>query len=319
MSLRVDCNPAFTQIKQLHETLKRDAATGCIQIETMLSIVETLTCLEINDNQSIEARDELLTDIRMSINLLARISGRSKMIFCSDFLQRTHQCPEAHGLERIYMILDLWPLFRTIGSMHVATRIVDVYKNHATTLNLFASSYRIRKIPACIGLLTSLKELSLPLMGIQSIPQELFSLTQLADLNLQQNEIIEIPREIYKLTALKTLNLSMNKLSSLPRTIRTLPCLTELDVSRNQLTKLPRGFGECPNLEKLYLEHNGLEFFPGNISLLPSLEHLCIQDNPFSALPEQPGGLSSLKSLYFDAAKITNIPSWAQKLISNSS
>ena len=77
-------------------------------------------------------------------------------------------------------------------------------------------------VPAEVGALSALRELSLGGNQLTSVPAEIGQLTSLRVLDLQHNQLTSVPAEIGQLTSLRMLWLHGNRLTSLPAAIREL-------------------------------------------------------------------------------------------------
>ena len=76
-------------------------------------------------------------------------------------------------------------------------------------------------VPAEIGRLSALRQLSLGVNQLTSVPAEIGHITTLERLILSRNQLTSLPAEIWQLTSLVSLDLSDNQLTSLPAEIAT--------------------------------------------------------------------------------------------------
>ena len=121
----------------------------------------------------------------------------------------------------------------------------------------------IDELPASVGRLTRLQELTVTGTGITTLPPEIGRLTNLQTLNLSFNgQLISLPPEIGNLRNLRVLKASGGHLHALPSSIGSLAELRVLDLSLNDLTECPPGLGALHNLEELSLSGNPLGTFP---------------------------------------------------------
>ena len=120
-------------------------------------------------------------------------------------------------------------------------------------------------VPAEIGRLSALRQLSLRGNQLTSMPAEIGQLTSLKRLYLYDNQLTSLPAEIWQLTSLEDLFLNGNQLTSVPAEIGQLTSLTRLYLSDNQLTTLPAEIGQLISLERLWLYDNQLTSLPAGI------------------------------------------------------
>ncbi|KAM0836344.1 hypothetical protein ACQ4PT_062372 [Festuca glaucescens] len=191
------------------------------------------------------------------------------------------------------------------------------------------------ELPPSVGLLTELKELSLPSCGlVGEIPAEIWGLEKLEVVNLARNSLQgalpaafprrlrvlnlasnalhgEIPASLCSCTDLERLDLSGNRLNgTVPEVLGGLLRLKQLDLSRNLLAgSIPSRLGNCTQLRSLRLFSNLLDgSIPPEIGRLSKLRVLDVSGNRLSGLvPPELGNCSVLSvivlSSQFDAAK----------------
>jgi len=140
-------------------------------------------------------------------------------------------------------------------------------------------------VPAEIGRLSALRQLSLGENQLTSVPAEIGQLTSLRVLFLGGNQLTSLPAEIWQLTALEELNLGYNQLTSVPAVIGQLTSLTVLYLYNNKLTSVPAEIGQLTSLEDLNLADNQLRSVPAEIGQLTSLRELGLSDNRLTTLP----------------------------------
>ncbi|XP_062212452.1 LRR receptor-like serine/threonine-protein kinase RPK2 [Phragmites australis] len=181
------------------------------------------------------------------------------------------------------------------------------------------------ELPAAVGLLTELKEVSFPFHGIRGeIPGEIWSLEKLEVVNLAGNSLRgalpaafpprlraltlasnlfhgEIPNFLSSCKDLENLDLSGNRLTgSVPGALAGLPKLKRLDLSGNLLAgRIPSGLGNCAQLRSLQLFSNLLDgSIPPEIGRLRKLQVLDISSNRLSGpVPVELGNCSDLSVL----------------------
>lgn len=191
------------------------------------------------------------------------------------------------------------------------------------------------QLPPSVGLLTELKHLSLPSLGLfGEIPAEIWRLEKLQGVNLAGNSLRgalpaafpprlrvlnlssnalsgEIHASLCSCTELKYLDLSGNRLNgSVPAVVGGLPSLRQLDLSRNLLAgSIPSALGSCTRLRSLRLFSNLLNgSIPPELGKLSKLRVLDVSGNRLSGLvPRELGNCSGLVVLVlssqFDAVK----------------
>ena len=112
-------------------------------------------------------------------------------------------------------------------------------------------------------------ELELEEFGLTgAVPAEIGRLSALRQLSLGVNQLTSVPAEIGQLTALEKLNLGGNQLTSLPAATGQLTSLKRLWLGRNQLTSVPAEIGQLTSLEVLWLNDNKLTTLPAAIGEL---------------------------------------------------
>ena len=100
-------------------------------------------------------------------------------------------------------------------------------------------------VPAEVGRLTALRELSLLGNKLTNLPAEIGQLTSLEGLSLRDNQLTSVPAVIGQLASLGKLSLYRNRLTSVPAEIWQLTSLEELVLlGNNQLTSVPAAIRE---------------------------------------------------------------------------
>ncbi|CAN6322559.1 unnamed protein product [Urochloa humidicola] len=181
------------------------------------------------------------------------------------------------------------------------------------------------ELPAAVGLLTELKEVSFPFHGLTGeIPCEIWGLEKLEVVNLAGNSLRgalptvfpprlrvltlasnllhgEIPSSLSTCKDLERLDLSGNQLTgSVPGALGGLPKLKWLDLSGNLLAgSIPSGLGNCAQLLSLRLFSNLLNgSVPAEIGRLTKLRVLDVSSNRLSGpIPQELGNCSDLSVL----------------------
>ncbi len=169
-------------------------------------------------------------------------------------------------------------------------------------------------VPAAIGDLTNLTNLSLFDNDITSIPTAIGTLTGLTTLNLGANDLSAIPNDIAELTALTYLNLNENDLTEFPAGIGNLANLVELDIDHNQIPALTYRIMNLGNLKKLYAAHNQLTSLPPEIGDLVNLTELRLDNNQLTELPPEIGDLVNLERLFLSENQLTSLTTDIERL-----
>ncbi|KAL6894036.1 hypothetical protein ACP4OV_008134 [Aristida adscensionis] len=191
------------------------------------------------------------------------------------------------------------------------------------------------ELPAAVGLLSELKEISFPFAGLRGeIPGEIWRLEKLEVVNLAGNALRSAlpaafpPRlrvlvlasnllhgEIPSLSGckgLERLDLSGNRLTGLvPGALCSVPKLKRLDLSGNLLAgSIPSGLGDCLQLRSLRLFSNLLNgSIPPEIGRLRKLQVLDVSRNRLSGpVPLELGNCSELSVLVLSSQFNSNSP-----------
>ena len=163
-------------------------------------------------------------------------------------------------------------------------------------------------VPAEIGRLSALRQLSLGVNQLTSVPAEIGQLTALERLILSRNQLTSLPAEIWQLTSLVSLDLSDNQLTSLPAEIGQLASLKELWLCGNRFTTLPVEVGRLTSLQGLSLGGNQLTSLPAEIWQLTALTELNLNGNQLTSVSAEIGQLTALRELNLNNNKLTSVP-----------
>ncbi|KAG7386935.1 hypothetical protein PHYBOEH_008445 [Phytophthora boehmeriae] len=147
--------------------------------------------------------------------------------------------------------------------------------------------------------------LALPESKLKKLPAELLALVSLRTLDVSGNRLTELPPELNGLKALKTLKVSSNAIALLPD-LSGLTALTTLVLDGNALEDLPNALP--PNLTKLSLKANRLNAVPRSVLALSQLQELDLSDNALQTLPSNLGELQELQELTVDGNALTELP-----------
>lgn len=153
--------------------------------------------------------------------------------------------------------------------------------------------------------------------GISVLPAEIGLLTELQELTCTDNVITAIPAEIGSCVNLTKFNAASNRITALVPEIGKLKNLTHLDLRHNSIEKLPPEIGDCSNLEFLWLWGNKLTELDPAITKLRKLQELYLKDNRLTTLPI---GIVGMRFQYIDLLgnRLCNLSSvldvWARKI-----
>ena len=197
------------------------------------------------------------------------------------------------------------------GSIPAALGSLDALTEITLTGNLTGS------IPKELGSLTNLTKLDLSFHFLLtgSIPKELGNLTSLTELNLSICDLTgSIPKELGNLTSLTKLDLSWNRklTGSIPKELGSLTNLTTFNLSWSNLTgTIPPELGNLTNLTSFPLQSNQLTgAIPGKLGDLTALTNLNLSGNQLTgSIPSELGSLTALTTLNLYDNQLTSIPS----------
>ena len=158
----------------------------------------------------------------------------------------------------------------------------------------------VQELPAELGNLAALRELTILSSAIAALPVTLGQLTNLVTLGVRRNNLLFLPDTIGQLTNLRVLSLDGNKLVALPDTIGQLTSLERLSANENNITALPDTIGQLTKLDELTLHTNKLATLPDTVSRLASLRILNVRYNPGIVLPPALAELPRLGTVQLD-------------------
>uniref|UniRef100_UPI00143054DB leucine-rich repeat domain-containing protein n=1 Tax=Maribellus sediminis TaxID=2696285 RepID=UPI00143054DB len=182
---------------------------------------------------------------------------------------------------------------------------VTIENNRVNNVNLYNNNL-YGTIPAEIGNLTNLKELSLGRNLISgTIPSDIGNLDSLEYLFIHMCQLEgEIPQSISNLSQLKHLSLFRNNLSGeIPEELFNIPTLTDVQLGENEFTgEIPATIYSRTNLRVLQLDDNNLSgTLTSEIGNLLELTGLTLDNNQLiGTLPPEMGQLSNLSYMYLE-------------------
>lgn len=144
---------------------------------------------------------------------------------------------------------------------------------------------------------------------LTDIPASLGRLTALQELTLNGNAFRSLPREVGLLQRLEKLNVANNQLAGLPETMGWMHSLEELHVSGNAaLTRLPDTLGNLRKLQVLDASFCGLNAIPDEMVYCTQLMDLNLMNNALIRLPTRMGWWVRVVSLNVAGNKLRDIP-----------
>ena len=197
---------------------------------------------------------------------------------------------------------------------------------------LHLSGNKLTKLPAEIGDLKELRELSVNKNELVGLPTSIERLTKLEKLHLSGNELTKLPAKIGDLRELRELCVDSNRsysfiqreirrylkwsvgLVGLPASVQRLTKLEKLYLPGNKLTELPAEIGDLRELRGLWVRDNQLVGLPTSIQRLTKLERLDLNGNKLTELPAQIGDLRKLRELRVSNNRLVGLPTSIQRL-----
>lgn len=137
----------------------------------------------------------------------------------------------------------------------------------------------LKKVPAALWKLSSLKRLDLP-EELTVLPAGIAKLENLEELHLGPQALTSIAKELPKLK-LKRLSV-WGRSKTLPDEITYVTTLETLRICHLGLEKLPPKFHQLSKLASLDVEGNKLKVLAATVKALPKLKELMFGDNPLA-------------------------------------
>ena len=176
----------------------------------------------------------------------------------------------------------------------------------------------LREIPASIGELRALRELSLiNLVNLEELPEGMKRLTGLKDLFITGCGLREVPGWIAEMGGLRELFLESEHVEELPEEFGQLTRLQSLCVAQARLRVLPELMGRLTGLQTLKLKDlNALEEFPASVCRLTGLQQLTIQKcAALGELSDEMGRLTGLHTLQLEGLNaLDHLPTSVERL-----
>lgn len=151
--------------------------------------------------------------------------------------------------------------------------------------HLQASYCRLARVDMRMLCLKSLRKLDLSHNRIKKLPATIGDLVCLQELSLQDNHLEEFSPALCSSTlqkSLQSLDLSQNRIQALPAAFCQLRELVHLKLDENGMVRLPFKIGELRQLRFLSAAQNQLPFLPSDFASL-SLEKVDFFGNPFES------------------------------------
>ena len=167
---------------------------------------------------------------------------------------------------------------------------VSIENGHITGLNLNNNYYVSGAIPASIGNLKYLKNLSLYggsyIKDLSTTDLNVLSeLESLESLDLRYTKIKgDIPATWSKLKKLKTINVGYNAITALPEELGQMESLVTLDITSNQVKAIPVSVGNLANLVTLNLASNQIEILIKELENITTLRTVDLSSNKISTI-----------------------------------
>lgn len=209
-----------------------------------------------------------------------------------------------------------------------------VSTGRVTVLNLIGPG--IKTIPAAIGRLVSLHDLTIQNTNITSLPPQIglvnivrnvvimdnklltslpmeignWGANSTKIVKLDRNGLTSLPSTIGNWTELEALSASGNKLTTVPKEIQNFDhgYFQRVDLSNNMIDSLPIEIGGIANLRILLLNNNRLTKFPAGVFNFSQLGTLDLSNNLITSIPPTISSRKALTELNVSNNKITALP-----------
>lgn len=133
------------------------------------------------------------------------------------------------------------------------------------------------------------------------LPASIGNLTKVEELTLQYDSLKTLPKEMGNLKQLKILNLFGNPLQTLPEEIGNLENLEVLLLGRTELTEIPPVLTRLQKLKTLAMDETKVQLTEADVEVIAALPHLEILDlslmREYKTLPKNLAKLNHLKQL----------------------
>jgi internalin A len=164
-------------------------------------------------------------------------------------------------------------------------RIAEARRQNAINLDL--SGLGLTEVPASLGELRQLQEISLHNNQLREIPVAICELQSLQKLWLFSNPLREVPTSLGQLKQLEWLSLDDTQLQNVPTVLGQLHHLQGLGLRNTQLQELPAVLSHLQELFWLDLDNNQLRELPATLSECKNLTYLFLHGNPDLCIPAE--------------------------------
>lgn len=203
---------------------------------------------------------------------------------------------------------------RSISTLDISRTRITAIPNEIVGMVALTKLYagynpNVTSVPAALGNLTKLQELSLPGCKITSLPGSLANLRDLDTLNLEDNPIALHTLEPHMEGWIRMRALVLDGVTEAYRRERP------PEEQRGVQGVLPKTIGSMIMLQELHLERCLLRSLPEEISRLQTLFILSISDNPLGGIPTPVLTLRTLQVLYANNIQMHTLPERIQELV----
>lgn len=173
-----------------------------------------------------------------------------------------------------------------------------------------AENPQIAALPASLGRLVLLEQLTVSAGTLTTFPSEIQSLTALRMLDASSNQLTaySLPPEVGLLKNLQRLYMNRNATGAVLECFLELSALVDLDLSNNSIGMVPTDIRRLSQLRRLLFNENTIESLPDTLCELTHLEVLEVRHNQLKALPEEIGRLSAMLRLDLSNNRLVTLP-----------
>ncbi len=250
---------------------------------------------------------------------------------------------DSNQIETLYLNTSDSRSFQNLENLYVGFNPIKSIPENIKNIDLIMVSLSgckyldLNKVFTPLASITTLEQLDLSYLNLDTIPWEvvnLYGLTTLdlsanpamewdtsmsylsqnksiEELILKNNKLIELSPKLKKFKNLESIDLSYNdKLSVLNvfDVAKGIEQLHSLNLSNCQIRELPKNIKNLKKLWDLYLQHNRLSQVPIEIGELEELENINLSYNQITELPEEFGNLQSLERVLISNNPLEFLP-----------
>ncbi|MBS9462852.1 hypothetical protein KIM67_10550 [Flagellimonas sp. 389] len=268
----------------LSASIDTEARTIAITVSTEVDVTALIPTISISEKATIDPKEKVLTDFSSAITYTVTAEDDTKVEYTAAV---TRPLTEREALVGIYNANPNNTLGWDLEEANIATWRGVTLDDNGKLVKLDIDGVGLDNLPATIGYLTNLENLSLKKNSLTLLPPEIGNLTSLQILDLDENSLTSLPPEIGNLTSLVDLSLFKNSLTSLPSEIGNLTNLVDLSASGNSLTSIPSEIGNLTNLVLLFLTENSLTSLPPEMGKLTKLAIFWVANNQIMIIPRE--------------------------------